>query len=221
MKKYLLRWVCPEYRNHTMLTLVSDPLDTTVRIRFPLKKHSNLTTPQDISIMLSRFGATDESSIVLSTNLKGKQEKAEKAPKTGSALVAFKQIGDAFAAVCASERKDSNLDGIKINWVRGEEPAILEWLRKMGKLNRPSGDQKQSCSTMPGTSLGAEEVNAEELPRNQSNTSFSTFPSSFVCPFFSPLCLLPNDHFVVSLKVCLPKLQKLLKLRCRVWITRL
>ena len=162
-----------------MLTLVSDPLDTTVRIRFPLKSYSQLNTPQAISTILSRFGATDESSIVLSANIKGKKEKTDKAPKTGSALVPFKQIGDAFAAVCASERKDLGLDGIKISWVRGEEPAILEWLRKMGQLDLPSGaasgDQKQ---TGPAKFV-AGEMKAE-LPHNQVKSSFSSFPS-FVC----------------------------------------
>jgi DnaJ family protein C protein 17 len=148
---------------------ISDPLDTTIRIRFPLKTYSQLKTPQAISTLLSRFGATDESSIVISTNLKGKKDKA---PKMGSALVPFKQIGDAFAAVCASGKKDLGLDGIKLNWVRGEEPAILEWLRKMGKLNSGTGSSH----------LVAGGIRAE-LPQNQTRSSsdpFSSFPSTLV-----------------------------------------
>jgi len=56
----------------------------------------------------SRFRPTDESSIVLSLSLKSKTpSKASKSPKTGSALVPFKQIRNAFAAVCASEPKSN------------------------------------------------------------------------------------------------------------------
>jgi DnaJ family protein C protein 17 len=162
------------------LTLAQDPLDTTVRIRFSLKTHPSLNTPQAISTLLSRFGPTDQASIVLSTNLKGKKDKP---PKTGSALVPFKQIGDAFAAVCASERKDLGLDGIKISWVRGAEPAILEWLRKLGKLSRPA-DASASRERQPSGISSAQEGGVKaELPQNQaksSSTPFSSFPSTFV-----------------------------------------
>lgn len=168
-----------------MLALVSDPLDTTIRIRFPLKTYSNLNTPQAVSTFLSRFGATDEASIVLSTHLKGKKEKTEKPPKMGSALVPFKQIGDAFAAVCASERKDSGLDGIKISWVRGEEPAVLGWLRKMGKLTRPRTVSAEISTTL-GTHAGADEEIKTELPQTQTKSPFMSFPSSLVRP--SPFC---------------------------------
>ena len=173
MKSCPLRWVRQRFSKALrVLTPVLDPLVTTIRIRFPLKTYSQLTTPQAISAILSRFGATDESSIVISTNLKGKKEKTDKAPKMGSALVPFKQIGDAFAAVCASGRKDLGLDGIKISWVRGEEPAILEWLRKMGKLNSETGSSQLSAGGIKA-----------ELPQNQTKSSsdpFSSFPSSFV-----------------------------------------
>ncbi|KAF8183173.1 hypothetical protein BJ912DRAFT_1023267 [Pholiota molesta] len=101
------------------------PLDTTVRLKYPLKTYPNLTTPSSIAAFLSRFGATDEPSIVLSSSIKPKTdaEKPTKAPKTGSALVPFKQIGEAFAA---------------ITWVNGKEPQVLGWLRRMGKLGTPS-----------------------------------------------------------------------------------
>jgi len=181
-----------------VLIPVSDPLDTTVQIRFSLKTHSQLNTPQAISNIVSRFGATDESTIVISTNLKGKKEKADKAPKMGRALVSFKQIGDAFAAVCASGRKDLGLDGIKIGWVRGEEPAILEWLRKMGKLNSPPS---ASASRQQNQSPTMSEIKAE-VPQDQTKNSsvpFSSFPSSFVRLFiFLFLSFSTKNHFAVG-----------------------
>jgi len=97
-------------------------------------------------------------------------------------LVPFKQIGDAFAAVCASERKDLGLDRIKISWVRGEEPAILGWLKKMGKLGKPSDsrEEKQSSTTSEkGSSYRKEEGTNADLPKNQAKRPFSSFPSSF------------------------------------------
>jgi len=157
------------------VTLVSDPLDTTVRIRYPLKDYPTMNTPQSIAAFLSHFGATDETSIVLSTNLR---QKKDKPPKTGSALVPFKRIGDAFAAVCASERKDMGMNGVKISWVKGDEPAILAWLKRMGKLNGAPNPRKDNQST-PASGGGTK----GGLPQNQpcsSSTPFSSFPSSFV-----------------------------------------
>ncbi|KAJ3503923.1 hypothetical protein NLJ89_g8215 [Agrocybe chaxingu] len=168
-----------------------DPLDTTVRIKYPLKTYPNLTTPESISNFLNRFGATDETSIVLSLSLKSKKayeklDKPEKPPKTGSALVPFKQIGDAFAAVCASGRKDLGLDGVKITWVNGQEPAILGWLKRMGKLGTPkftTAAMKSSGSASSARSSPPKEGSKAELPQNQlrrsDSTPFSSFPSSF------------------------------------------
>ncbi|KIM46886.1 hypothetical protein M413DRAFT_16481 [Hebeloma cylindrosporum] len=159
-----------------------DPLDTTIRLKYPLKAYPNLTTPAAISDFLSRFGATDEASIVLSLSLKNKApSKADKPPKTGSALVPFKQIGHAFAAVCASGRKELDMDRMKVTWVNGKEPAILGWLRKMGKL----GAQKQPVSPSP-----MDPGIKAELPQNQTRDSssapFSSFPSSFPETFQTP-----------------------------------
>ncbi|KAF9485068.1 DnaJ-domain-containing protein [Pholiota conissans] len=168
-----------------------DPLDTTIRLKYPLKTYPNLTTPSSIATFLSRFGATDESSIVLSSSIKHKTDadKSAKAPKTGSALVPFKQIGDAFAAVCASGRKDLGMDGIKITWVNGKEPQVLAWLKRMGKLGTPSASTptpaKQGAATPP-----KEGGIKAELPQNQSRNSsdgpFSSFPSTFPETFPTP-----------------------------------
>jgi DnaJ family protein C protein 17 len=167
----------------------ADPLDTTVRLKYPLKTYPNLTTPSSIAAFLSRFGATDEPSIVLSSSIKPKTdaEKPTKAPKTGSALVPFKQIGEAFAAVCASGRKDLGLDGVKITWVNGKEPQVLGWLRRMGKLGTPSpAPPKQAGEPTP--SLANDGGLKAQLPQNQpkssSDTPFSSFPSTFVSNIF-------------------------------------
>jgi DnaJ family protein C protein 17 len=124
--------------------------------------------------------------IVLSTTLKEKT--GGKPPKTASALVPFKRIGDAFAAVCASEKKDMGMTGVKISWAKGEEPAILGWLRKMGKLSNASSTNavaKDFSSSLPPQSLQSGGQETAELPQNQTGNSsnpFSSFPSTLVCP---------------------------------------
>ncbi|KAG6869240.1 hypothetical protein C0993_009105 [Termitomyces sp. T159_Od127] len=101
-------------------------MDTTVRLKYNLKSHPELTTVESIAKVLAPFGQTDDDSIVLS--LKSSKKAANKPPKFGTALVPFKQIGNAFAAVCASGRPERGLDGIEIDWVGGKEPPILIWL---------------------------------------------------------------------------------------------
>ncbi|KAG6890102.1 hypothetical protein C0995_012052 [Termitomyces sp. Mi166 len=149
-------------------------MDTTVRLKYSLKSHPELTTTEAIAKVLVPFGQTDDDSIVLS--LKSSKKAADKPPKFGTALVPFKQIGDAFAAVCASGRSERGLDGIEIDWVGGKEPPILIWLKKMGKLGTPTPpvhSAQTSSSTKPERA---------EVPQTQStkdSSSFSTFPTSF------------------------------------------
>ncbi|KAF9443117.1 hypothetical protein P691DRAFT_809431 [Macrolepiota fuliginosa MF-IS2] len=143
-----------------------NPLDTTVRLKYTLKAHPELTTPEAIAKLLAPFGAIDTESIVLS--LRAPKKSAGKPPKTGTALVPFKQIGDAFAAVCGSGQADHGLDGVEVGWVNGKEPQILGWLKKMGKLGEPK----------PAPPVTTEKA---ELPQHQTAGSggFSTFPSTF------------------------------------------
>jgi DnaJ homolog subfamily C member 17 len=110
-----------------------DPLDTTIRLKWTLKAYPNLTTAESVANLMSSFGQTDTDSIVIS--LKPPKKSADKPPKYGTALVPFKQIGDAFAAVCASGKRERQLEGIEIGWIGGKEPPILVWLKKMGKLS--------------------------------------------------------------------------------------
>ncbi|KAF9530237.1 DnaJ domain-containing protein [Crepidotus variabilis] len=152
-----------------------DPLDTTVRIKYSFKAHPSLTTAENVAAFVARFGAADESSIVLSSTLKGK--KTDKAPKTGTALIPFKQIGDAFAAVCASERKELGMEGVKISWVKGEEPAILSWLRKMGKLGT-SSVAETSPQFRPESATGTKADLPQNQPKAASGTTYASFPST-------------------------------------------
>ncbi|KAG5648295.1 hypothetical protein DXG03_004867 [Asterophora parasitica] len=156
-----------------------DSLDTTVRVKYSLKAHPELTTFESIGKLLAPFGQTDTDSIVLS--LKPPKKDATKPAKFGTALVPFKQIGDAFAAVCASGQSARGLDGIEVGWVGGKEPPILAWLKKMGKLGVSSPPPPQASKQTPsgGTRAG--------LPQTQSTvdpSSFSSFPTSVVSVIF-------------------------------------
>ncbi|KAF5383514.1 hypothetical protein D9615_003613 [Tricholomella constricta] len=145
-----------------------DPLDTTVRLKYNLKAHPDLMTSESIAQLMATFGQTDTDSIVLS--LKPPKNAANKPVKFGTALVPFKQIGDAFAAVCASGKLERGLNGIEVGWVGGKEPPILVWLKKMGKLGMPTPPlPKQSGAQLYG----------EQTQPATDSSSFSSFPSSF------------------------------------------
>jgi DnaJ family protein C protein 17 len=180
--------------------IFTDSLDTTVKLKFSLKTHPSLTSAESISALLSRFGATDIDSIVLS--IKPTKKQPDKPPRYGTALVPFKQIGNAFAAVCGSGRKELGLDGVEIAWVGGKEPAILGWLKRMGKLST-SGTSNPSTVTPTLTSESSYFKNAgvgatkADLPQNQSrNTAsgYSSFPSTFVRSFSSTGYDFINGH---------------------------
>ena len=88
------------------------------------------------------FGDTDKDSIVLSIKTKTSKKKKPFSDeiRLGTALVPFKRIGDAFAAVCASEIKERGLEGVQVTWAgnNGEEPELITWLKRNGKLGVPS-----------------------------------------------------------------------------------
>jgi DnaJ homolog subfamily C member 17 len=115
---------------------------------------------------MSPFGTIDTDSVALTI----------KPPKFASAAVTFKQIGDAFAAVCASGRKIDGLDGIEVGWLGGKEPEIIGWLKKMGKLGAPPPKKQDN--------FNGEKGQTAELPQNQQTASgaggFSSFPETFV-----------------------------------------
>ena len=111
-------------------------------------------------------------------SLKPPKKAPNKPPKYGTALVPFKQIGEAFAAVCASGTPQRGLEGVEVGWAGGKEPQILGWLKKMGKLGTPpppSGMEKDRGGSTDGNA---------GLPQAQTRTdssTFSSFPESFVC----------------------------------------
>ncbi|THU98541.1 DnaJ-domain-containing protein [Dendrothele bispora CBS 962.96] len=151
-----------------------EPTDTTIRIKWTVADHPDLSTPQAIASLFSSFGEIDTDSIVLS--LKSPKKAPQKPPKSGTALIPFKKIGDAFAAVCAS----GSLKGIEVGWIGGKEPQILGWLQKIGKLGS-SGTTEKSSSAFKEAPV----QDKAGLPQAQTggSSTYSSFPSSF--PDFS------------------------------------
>lgn len=136
--------------------------DTTVRVKYSLAKHPDLTSSEAITKLFSTFGES-ENVVVL---LKSSKKKSGNPSKLASALIPFKKIGDAFAAVSASGMAAKGLEGIEVGWVGGKEPQILGWLKKMGMLGVPRADVADG---------------PEENPKPSRETSaYSSFPDSFV-----------------------------------------
>ncbi|KAF8216275.1 hypothetical protein K438DRAFT_1914284 [Mycena galopus ATCC 62051] len=163
-----------------------DPLDTTIRLKYKLSAHPQLTTSAALAALLAPFGATDTESIVISS--KAPKKSPDKPPKHATALVPFKQIGDAFAAVCASGRADKGMDGIEAGWVGGKEPEILVWLKKMGKLSAqplppPASTATSGTAQLPQTSPAA------------SSSLFSSFPASFPTLTTEPKAAAPGMDY--------------------------
>jgi len=155
--------------------------DTTVRLKYPLSMHPTLTTPSHLTTLLSPFGTLDESSIVISM-----KPAPPKKPKRVTALVPFRQIGGAFAAVCASGRADSGLADIEVAWVDGKEPELIGWLKKMGKLGNADRTESNTHTSPPPVTRPPDTTasSTSHCPATvPSSTPFSTFPSTF--PDFS------------------------------------
>jgi DnaJ family protein C protein 17 len=158
--------------------MTTDALDTTVRLKYTVKSHPTLMTAESIAKLMSSFGQVDKDSIVLS--LKSPKKNLDKPPKYGTALVPFKQIGDAFAAVCASGKRERGLDDIEVGWIGGKEPPILVWLKKIGKLGTPlpaSGTKKDDGEENVGKSTGFSQTQT-----TMDSSPYTSFPSSFVRP---------------------------------------
>ncbi|KAI0066918.1 DnaJ-domain-containing protein [Artomyces pyxidatus] len=153
-------------------------LDTTVRLKYPLSAHPDLTTAESLSTFLASFGLTDTSSIVLS--MKPPKKAPHKPPKHGIALVPFTRIGDAHAAVCASGRADRGLTDIEVTWAGGSEPEILAWLKNMGKLGGPQEKAEETVTTENSTKdAGILPQTSQSKSSSGADTPFSSFPASF------------------------------------------
>lgn len=180
------------------LTSPVGTLDTTVKVKYQLSARPDLTMVDHIHTLLSPFGAIESSDIVISL-----KPAPPKKPKRGTALVPFKQIGDAFGAVCANGRADRGLAGVEITWAEDKEPELIGWLKKMGKLgttqpiSRQDSDIIMRSQSQPQSQT---EPTPQETPSAPaSNGAFSSFPSSFPSSFVSAVFLrrLPSTHMLV------------------------
>lgn len=120
------------------------PLDTTVRVKYPLSAHPTLTTPSSLATLLSPFGTIDVSAIVIS--MKPSKKAPQKPPKFATALVPFSKIGQAHAAVCASGMETRGLKSIEISWAEGKEPKVLNTLKRTQQLDPAGGSPEASSS---------------------------------------------------------------------------
>lgn len=93
--------------------------------------------------------------ISIKTKTSKKKKSSADEVKLGTALVPFKRIGDAFAAVCASGVKERGLEGVQITWAgnSGGEPELIGWLKRHGKLGAPSEAAKEQKPSTPGPVL--------------------------------------------------------------------
>ena len=92
---------------------------------------------------------------MLSIKAKTSKKKKPDEVRLGTALVPFKRIGDAFAAVCASGVKERGLEGVQICWAgnSGGEPELIAWLKRHGKLGAPSEAAKEQKPSTSNPSL--------------------------------------------------------------------
>ncbi|KAJ2925377.1 hypothetical protein H1R20_g11684, partial [Candolleomyces eurysporus] len=169
-----------------------DQFDTTVRLKYSLKSHSELTTKENIASYLSPFGSVDVDSIVFSMKAKKSKSKGsgEASPTHATALVPFKTISDAYAAVTASSTRSSSsrvdLSNMEITWVNNKEPLILGWLKKMGKL---SAEGTSGNSSLAG---GAANSTVDSNPTPDRSSTAAT-PTPFGAPAGStPFSSFPN-----------------------------
>ncbi|KAF9002431.1 hypothetical protein BDQ17DRAFT_1542220 [Cyathus striatus] len=82
-------------------------LNTIVRLRFGIKTRPDLGTPESIARVLNPFGDIDEELIFLKKKSRG----------YCIALVPFRRVECALAAIRASGRSDLGLGGVEISWV--------------------------------------------------------------------------------------------------------
>ena len=146
-----------------------------MKVKWTLSTRPTLTKPEGLGLLLASFGAIDVSDIVISL-----KPAPPKNPKRGTALVPFRQIGDAFAAVCSSRSVARGLQDVEVSWAEGKEPELIGWLKKMGKLG---GEMETKPDTPVASTTSAPSVppvNAPVSPTPTTSSPFSSFPSTFV-----------------------------------------
>lgn len=146
-----------------------------------------MLTVSELSKQFSSFGSLDSDAILISNPLTkaAASAKPSKKPKKATAVIPFRQIGAAFAAVSATGEASKGLEGVDVSWAGGAEPPILSWLREHGELGK--WQQKQSAYATARSKSPEENGARMNLPKISENTSalapFSSFPSSFVGVF--------------------------------------
>ncbi|KAF9967394.1 DnaJ (Hsp40), sub C, member 17 [Mortierella alpina] len=162
----------------TARTEETTSLDTTLRLKWKKKKH---TFESDALLdIFKNYGTIDS---CLSKN-------------QGSALMSFKTITGAYAAMKAYDNKDQALEAFTITWAGGVEPNMVSSLR--GSESSSSGATTAAMSSNPAPTATKREPNPPTLAFNVSTpatpafstpafggsgTSFGSFPiPSFGAP---------------------------------------
>lgn len=168
----------------SFLEFLIGQLDTTVKLRYTLSTHPDLTSSSAVASLLAQFGEIDVDSVVLS--LRPPKKAPMKPPKGGTSLIPFRKIGSAFAAVSASGVRERGLEGINVSWAGGEEPPILAWLKKKGKLGSAIDLKKNETSKVtnsgrppPGGGLG---IDLNIRAASPEGSAYSSFPEVLVRP---------------------------------------
>lgn len=146
-----------------------------MKLKYSLSSHPTLVSADAVYTLLSPFGPVEKSEIVVSL-----KPAPPKKPKRGIALVPFKQIGDAFGAVCASGRAQRGFDDIEVTWAEGKEPELIGWLKKMGKLGSSTQHLTREDSDILMASQSDTSSQAQDTPSKASTGPYSSFPSTFV-----------------------------------------
>ena len=163
------------------------PLDTTVRVKYSLSAHPNLSTAAAVESLLSQFGALDTPVLALKARKSKKAASSSSDAVQATAVVHFDRIEHAHAAVCASNDKKRGFEGIEITWAGGAEPAILAQLKSQWSAASASTETSKPPSVAPvsasiaapaGTGGGEDDI----LARLR---AFSSQPSTTATPDFT------------------------------------
>ncbi|KAI1315183.1 DnaJ (Hsp40), sub C, member 17 [Mortierella claussenii] len=140
-------------------------LDTTLKIIWKKKKHTFDTDM--ISDIFKTYGSVDS---CLSN-------------KPGKALISFKTLTGAYAAMKASEREDEELAAFTITWAAGVEPIAVSTLRAKERTSTSSGTSSPSGSVSSSSSTSKSK---SSLPVSAFNiTASASFTPAFSTPAFA------------------------------------
>ncbi|KAF9950930.1 DnaJ (Hsp40), sub C, member 17 [Mortierella alpina] len=130
-------------------------LDTTLRIKWRRKKHTFAS--EELADIFKSYGTVDS---CLSKN-------------QGSALVSFKTVTGAYAAMKAHENEDKVLEAFTITWAGGVEPNLVSSLR--GSESSTSGATTATINTNPSPSASKSQPSPPTLAFNVGTTATPAF----------------------------------------------